>query len=105
MKFSEVDLNSLVRSSAIIIVGLPLVLATGRAITDIGSVAKDGGRAALRSPSQIQNNIKSDLTGSCVSWFMSADSSKTERAAEEKIDKYFEGEVNHEQVCDWVINK
>ena len=104
MKFSEVDLNSLVRSSAIIIVGLPLVLATGKAIADVGGVVKDGARAALRSPTQVQDNIKSDLTGSCLSWFMSTDSSKTERAAEEKIDNYFEGEVNHNKVCDWVIN-
>ena len=106
----SLDLNqvvpSVVRSAAVAVVALPLALsvsgtlnATGTYLRAQADVAKSENTSTV-----VKNNIKADLTESCLTYLLSKNDSKAERAAKDELDEYFGAELNYGEVCKWVYN-
>ena len=93
----SLDLNNVIRSAAIVAVGLPLSGAV--AVGVVASLPEGESRAVTA-----QNAIKADLTEPCLNWAYSKGDSKLEREAKNEIDDYFGGEVNHAGVCKFVFS-
>ena len=92
-----IDLNNVLRSAALVVVGLPLSAAV--AVSVVANLPEGEPRAT-----QIQRSIKADLTEACLDWGYSKGDSKLEREAKNTIDDYFGGEVNHAGVCKFVLS-
>ena len=93
----SLDLNNVIRSAALVVVGLPL---SGAVAVGIVSSLPEGESRAVAT----QNAIKADLTEACLDWGYSKGDSKLEREAKNAIDDYFGGEVNHAGVCKFVFS-
>ena len=89
----DVNLNNLVRSGVILVVGLPVSLAVA-----LAALPESESRAA-----KIQSDTKADLTKTCLNYAFSAKDSKAERAAKDKIDDRFGGGADYAGVCKWVL--
>ncbi len=95
------DLNNIVRSAVIGIVGLSVSLPIGAEITASGRANR-----AVEEPSQatvVLEGITNNLTKACVDYRISKVDSKLEREAKNAIDDYFGGDVSHKAVCDYVL--
>ena len=95
------DLNNIVRSVAIGVVGLSITLPLGAEITASGRASR-----AVEEPTQAQvvlDGIVNNLTEACVDYRISKADSKLEREAKTAIDDYFGGDVSHRAVCDYVL--
>lgn len=90
------DVNNVVRSVAIVAVGLPLTSAVA-----VGVLANlpEGQPESVR----ILEATKADLTEACLDYVVANVDSKLEREAQNEIDDYFGGEVNHGAVCKFVL--
>ena len=89
----DFNVNNLVRSGVILVVGLPITL--GVAL----SMLPEGESRATR----IQNDTKGKLTETCLQYAFSGKDSKAERAAKDKIDDAFGGGADYAGVCKWVL--
>ena len=95
------DLNNIVRSAAIGIVGLSITLPLGAEISASGRASR-----AVEEPTkqeQVLEDIVNELTAACVDYRISKADSKLEREAKTAIDDYFGGEVSYRAVCDYVL--
>ena len=90
------DVNNVVRSAALVVIGLPLTAGVSVAVL---SNLPEGPTQATR----VQREIKAALTRPCLDWAISKVDSKLEREAKNEIDDYFGGEVNHGEVCKFVL--
>lgn len=97
----EFNLNNIVRSVAIVVVGLPMTLgingltnATTKAIT--ASVEVSAQTAEYDS-------LRAKLTGPCLKYLFSKVDSTLERNSKNTIDEAFGGEVDYKGVCNWVV--
>ena len=90
------DVNNVVRSVAIVAVGLPLTSAVA-----VGVLANlpEGQPESAR----VLEVAKADLTRACLDYVVANVDSKLEREAQNQIDDYFGGEVNHGAVCKFVL--
>ena len=93
----SLDLNNVIRSAAIVVVGLPL---SGALAVSVVAGLPEGESRAVAT----QNAIKADLTEACLDYAYSKGDSKLEREAKNAIDDYFGGEVNHGGVCKFVFS-
>ena len=95
------DLNNIVRSAVIGVVGLSVSLPIGAEITANGRASR-----AVVEPTQAEvvlDGIVNNLTAACVNYRISKADSKLEREAKTAIDDYFGGEVSYRAVCDYVL--
>ena len=97
----EFNLNNIVRSVAIVVVGLPMTLgingltnATTKAIT--ASVEVSAQTAEYDS-------LRAKLTGPCLKYLFSKVDSTLERNSKNTIDEAFGGQVDYKGVCNWVV--
>jgi len=90
----DYNVNQLVRSAVVLVVGLPVSLAVA-----LAALPESESRSA-----KIQNDTKADLTRTCLSFAFSAKDSKAERAAKDEIDEKFGGGADYAGVCKWVLN-
>ena len=90
------DVNNVVRSVAIVAVGLQLTSAVA-----VGVVANlpEGQPESAR----VLEVAKADLTRACLDYVVANVDSKLEREAQNQIDDYFGGEVNHTSVYKFVL--
>jgi hypothetical protein len=97
----EFNLNNIVRSVAIVVVGLPMALGTSgflNATTNaINSSTKDSAQAAE------YESLRAKLTGPCLKYLFSKADSKLERNSKNTIDEAFGGEVDYKGVCTWIV--
>ena len=93
----SLDLNNVLRSVAIVVVGLPL---SGALATAVVANLPEGETRAERETAE----MKAELTRPCLDWAYSKPDSKLEREAKNEIDEYFDGEVNHAGVCKFVFS-
>jgi hypothetical protein len=97
----EFNLNNIVRSVAIVAVGLPMSLG----INGFMSASTD----ALKSSTEVSaqsaeyDTLRAKLTGPCLKYLFSKVDSKLERNSKNTIDESFGGEVDYKGVCNWVI--
>ena len=96
------DLNNIVRSVAIAVVGLSITLPLGSELTARG---KATGTEIVKSESElVYDGIVNNLTAPCIDYLITATDSKLEREAKTTIDNYFGGEVDYNAVCDYVLS-
>ena len=96
---------SVVRSVAIAVVGLPVALGVSGTLGSVteGIRASTAESVSAAPITEVQNDVRAELTKSCLSYLLSKNDSKLEREAKDEIDSYFGGDVNHREVCKWVV--
>ena len=96
------DINSLVRSLAVVVVGLPVALSFGNLTNTTASVAA----LALEktAANEVIAGLRGDLVKPCIDYYVSKVDSKLEREAKNTIDDVMGGEVNHKGICDYILN-
>jgi len=101
----DLNVSSIVRSVAIAVVGLPVAFGISGSLGAVSEgIRASTADAVSGAPiTQVQNDTRADLTKSCLSFLLSKNDSKLEREAKDEIDSYFGGDVNHGEVCKWVI--
>ena len=95
------DINHLVRSGAIALVGLPLALSTSGLINTTSSLAEASSDRALRETEtqRVYTKYGDQLAEACIGWAVSKVDSKLERESKNTIDEVFGGEVDYGKVC------
>ena len=83
-----------VRSAVLLVVALPITVATSLALTD---------RPRENKSQVAQADIKAELTLPCLRYALSKGDSKLEREAKNAVDDVLGGEVNHGEACKWVL--
>ena len=91
------DVNHLVRSAAIAVVGLPLALSTSGLINTTASVAEEATEES--GVQQVYSKYGDVLAEPCIGWAVSKVDSKLERESKNAIDEVFGGEVDYAKVC------
>ena len=96
------NVDSLVRSLAVVVVGLPLALS----ITNLTNTTAEVAKLALKdtAANETIDSLRGDLTKPCIDFYVSKVDSKLEREAKNTIDDVMGGEVNHKGLCDYIIN-
>ena len=89
----DYNVNELVRSGVLLVVGLPISLAVALAALPDGETR---GQKA-------QNQLKGDLTEVCLEYAFSGRDSKAERAAKDAIDDRLGEGADYAGVCKWVL--
>ena len=91
-------ISSIVRSTAIAVILLPVTLSITGGVSKLVERAED-----TTSVSAQLEQIKAELVKDCVSWKVAKKDTKVERQAETAIDEYFDGSVAYQQICNWVL--
>ena len=97
----NLDINHLVRSGAIALVGIPLALSTSGLINTTASIAERSSDRALRESEKdlVSREYSDKLTKACIQWAVSKADTKLEREAKNTIDEVMGGEVDYRMVC------
>lgn len=109
MTIKEINVESIVRSVAIIAIGLPASIGIGNFFSGVEETAHELGHATVHileggESNHVQNRIKGEVAEDCLDWFFSEKDSSVERAAKDSLDQRFGGKVDYENMCDWAIN-
>ena len=97
----NLDINHLVRSAAIAVVGIPLALSTSGLINVTADAASRTTDRALerKEVDRVYDDYAAKLANACISWAVSKVDTKLEREAKNTIDEVMGGEVNYGKVC------
>lgn len=97
----NLDVNHLVRSAAIALVGLPLAFSTSGLINVTADAASRTTDRALEQSEvdQVIEDYGAKLAKACIGWAVSKADTKLEREAKNTIDEVMGGEVNYGKVC------
>ena len=103
--FMDLNVSSIVRSLAIAAVGFPVALGVSGTLGSVSEAitASVSDTVTGAEVTKVQNDVRSDLAKTCLSYLLSKNDSKLERQAKDELDEYFGGNVNHGEVCKWVI--
>ena len=94
------NINSIIRSVAVVVVGLPIALSFGNLTNTTASVAA---LALEKSPGNEKlEALHAELIKPCLDYYVSKVDSKLEREAKNTIDDVMGGEVNHKGLCDYI---
>ena len=95
------DVNHLVRSAAIAVIGVPLAISTSGLINTTSYVAKETSTRALRETEtqKVYRDYGDKLAKACIGWITSKVDSKLERESKNTIDEVMGGEVDYKAVC------
>ena len=91
----NLNVENLVRSGVILLVALPVSLATTFALAE---------RPRENESVITQAELKADLTLPCLRYALSKNDSKLEREAKNAVDEVLGGEVNYQEACKWVLS-
>ena len=97
----DYNLNNIVRSVAVIVVGLPLSLG----MNEFLSASTNAVNASIEKSDQSRQyeTLRASLTQPCLEYLFSDVDSKLERTAKNTIDDQFGGSVDYKGVCNWII--
>ena len=97
----NIDINNIVRSAAIAVIGLPLALSTSGLINSAASAARNAqGSSAVLA---VKQEYAGKIAKACYGYALSKDDSKLERESKTAIDEVFGGEVNYQSVCNALV--
>ena len=101
---AELNVNgtSLARSGVVLLLGTPVVLATGGLREEATRQAKQDSREDARQV--VIDYYQGAAAEACVKFLVAKDDYKMERDAKTALDEVFEGDVNHAEVCKWVFS-
>ena len=91
------DINHIIRSAALVLVGAPLALSTSNLINTTSTVAVQSTERTGAEQVKLEYNEK--LSKACFAWALSKVDSKLEREAKNEIDEVFGGEVDYKKTC------
>ena len=101
----DLNISSIVRS---LVIGAAVVPFSFGAMGLMSATTKTLENAAwATTPNGVDltvDKLKSKLATDCIKFLVSKDDSSLERQAKTAVDKVFGGDVNHREVCDWVIS-
>ena len=89
----DFNVNQLVRSAVVLVVGLPVSLAVALAAMP----------EATNKSAETQNRVKAELTETCLDYAFSGRDTKAERSAKDEIDERFGEKADYASVCKWVL--
>ena len=97
----NIDINSIVRSVAVVVVGLPVALSSSSLINSAATAA----RSAQGSPEalEVKQEYAGQIAKACYGFALSKADSKLERESKTAIDEVFGGEVNYQAVCNALV--
>ena len=99
------DVPNIVRSVVIGGALLPLSLSVSGTLNSTSRSLDALAETLSPGPAVTESDkIRESLTEDCLKYVLSKNDSKLERQAQDAVDKYFGGEVNHREVCQWVLN-
>ena len=97
----KLNIENLVRSAVVLAVGLPIALSLNNLVTTTARLAEN---ASVSTKSDtVVTNIKGDLTDACIKYLVSKEKSSLERLAKTKIEEVLGGDVDHNEICQWVL--
>jgi len=99
----NLNIENLVRSGVVLVVGLPVALGITSALGTADRLTTLAETAAVDRVAEESSNLKSNLVEPCLRYVVSKADSKLERTAQNDIDEVLGGEVNHGEVCKWVL--
>ena len=95
------DINNIVRSVAVVAVGLPIALSVSGQLNATTALTR---KALDVTPAeQAVATLKNDLTTVCLKYKLSKADTKLERQAKNDIDEVFDGEVLYNTTCNYVL--
>ena len=93
----NLNVENLVRSGVVLVVGLPLILPLGSAVGSLAEVSRQSpGQRAARA-------FKDELTVPCLKYIFTSGDSKSEREAKNEIDDVVGEGANYGNVCKYVL--
>ena len=95
----QLNIENLVRSAAVIAIGLPLTLGLSGTLGTLSELAQN----SVSEKDDAIAAFKAELTVPCLKYMMSKNDSKPEREAKDLIDEALGGEVNHGGTCEYVL--
>ena len=94
------SIDSLVRSLAVVVVGLPITLAATNLTNTTARVAEATlERGTLET---VTEELRKELVRPCIDYYLSKKDSKMEREAKTAIDNVMGGEVAYKALCDYI---
>ena len=94
--------NNAFRTIALIVIGLPVSIGITNQL--FASSASTRTSVAKAPNIEIMQQNKDELTDACIKFRFTKVDSKLEREAKNEIDEYFDGEVLHAAVCNWILS-
>ena len=91
----NLNVENLVRSAVVLVVALPITVASALSLTD---------RPRENKSLLSQADLKAELTVPCLRYALSKADSKLEREAKNAVDEVLGGEVNYQEACKWVLS-
>ena len=96
------NIDSIVRSVAVVAVGLPLTLSITNLTNTTARVAE---LALAKQPAaETIDGLRSELTRPCIDFYVSKVDGKLERTAKNQIDEVMGGEVDYRAICDYILS-
>ena len=95
------NIENLVRSGVVLAVGLPIALSLNNLVTTTATLAENAAESSKSDT--VVTDLKGDLTEPCVKYLVSKVDSKLERESKSEIDDVLGGDVNHREICKWVL--
>ena len=89
----DYNVNQLVRSAVVLVIGLPVSVAVA-----LGALPEGETRGE-----KAQNRLKGDLTEVCLDYAFSGRDTKAERASKDAIDDRLGEGTDYAGVCKWVL--
>ena len=93
----NIDVNHIIRSVAIVLVGAPLALSTSNLLNTTSTAAQEATK--ISGAQLIKTEYGDQLAKACYAWALSKVDSKLEREAKNTIDEVFGGEVDYSKTC------
>ena len=96
----NLNVENLVRSAVVLVVGLPVALSLGGLSSAFTRVLEQN---ASNPTASATDALKAELAAPCVRYLLSKDDSKLEREAKNDIEEIMGGATNYGGTCDWVL--
>ena len=94
------SIDSLVRSLAVVVVGLPITLSvTNLTNTTASVVASTLDKGTMET---VTEDLRKELVRPCIDYYLSKNDSKMEREAKTAIDNDMGSEVAYKALCDFI---
>ena len=96
----NLNIENLVRSGVVLVVGLPVALSLGGLTNNFSRVLEQN---ASNPTASATDALKTRLAAPCLRYMLSKDDSKLEREAKTSIDEVMGGSVDYGNTCNWVL--
>ena len=98
---THLDINNIVRTVLVAAVALPVSLAVSGNLNANTQLAEQN--IVTSAAQDVIDEHKDELTKACIDYRLSKVDTKLERTAKNTIDEYFDGEVDYNNTCRWIL--